>query len=89
MPYIGHDLDWCYRVREHGGRMGVCRQVAVRHSYLRNLADDAESQITTRRAELRKAAEQPTLDRLVEKYGESWRKKLYGSGWQAAPAPPR
>ena len=86
MPYVGHDLDWCYRVREHGERVGVCRQVSVGHSYLRNLTD-AESAITARRAELRRAAEQPTLDRLVEKYGEGWRKKLYGPGPRAARAP--
>jgi GT2 family glycosyltransferase len=78
MPYIGHDLDWCYRVREQGGKVGVCRQVSVRHSYLRNLTAP-ESAVTLRRAELRRAAEQPTLDRLVEKYGASWRKKLYRS----------
>jgi hypothetical protein len=79
MPYIGHDLDWCYRVRAQGGKVGVCRQVSVGHSYLRNLIA-SEAAITQRRAELRQAAEEPTVRRLIEKYGEGWRKKLYGPG---------
>jgi hypothetical protein len=79
MPYVGHDLDWCYRVRAEGGKVGVCRQVSVGHAYLRNLTD-ADSPITTRRAELRQAAEAPTLNRLIEKYGAGWKKKLYGRG---------
>lgn len=73
MPYMGHDLDWGYRIREAGYKIGVHHGVSVEHSYIRHSPDHP---ITRARHSNRKAMDQLTKARLVEKYGPQWESKL-------------
>lgn len=79
MPYVGHDLDWSYRVLRAGFHVGVCRDVIIHHSYLRHL-DSKGHLATVERARLRQIAEPLTTAALVKKYGADWREKLYYKG---------
>lgn len=79
MPYVGHDLDWSYRVQKAGFYVGVIREVLIGHAYLRFL--DAESDACTKeRLRLRNAAAEPTTQALVNKYGDNWKALLYYNG---------
>lgn len=79
MPYVGHDLDWSYRVKQAGFKIGVKRDVVIGHHYLRHL-DNQSALVTQERTRLRKLAELPTEQALAKKYGDNWRQKLYYKG---------
>jgi hypothetical protein len=75
MPYMGHDLDWGYRVKKEGHRMGVHHGVEAKHTYIRfnkNL-----STVTDIRKRLRKLWDEHTEYVLTQKYGENWKSKLH------------
>ena len=74
MPYWGHDLDWGYRVRAAGWKIGVLYDEELGHVYIRN--SGLTHHITVRRMEKRKATNAKTRAALVGKYGGQWRKKL-------------
>jgi hypothetical protein len=74
MPYSGHDLDWGYRVRHAGWKVGVYHDATIRHVYIRHA--DKSHPITQERLRLRMAAEEPTKRLLGRKYGGDWFKKL-------------
>lgn len=72
MPYMGHDLDWSYRVKEAGYKIGVDMSVGIKHVYVRHL----NRIISRQRAEKRKRANPSTYQELIRIYGEEWRKVL-------------
>ncbi len=78
MPYVGHDLDWSWRVRRAGYHLGVARSVRINHVYNRHLSQVEEA--TKQRAAAREAAIAPTECRLVEKYGPGWKQVLRYAG---------
>ena len=74
MPYWGHDLDWGYRVRAAGWKLGVHYDAEIGHVYIRNAENDHH--ITHKRLQKRRATNASTRAALVAKYGGQWRKKL-------------
>lgn len=76
MPYWAHDLDWGYRVRQVGGKIGVHYGTQVRHEYIRFKARRKPLPVTVERQRLRKQTNESTRQRLVELYGENWGKVL-------------
>jgi GT2 family glycosyltransferase len=74
MPYWGHDLDWGWRVRHAGHRLGVDRDVTVEHCYLRN---KVQHPATLERARLRRSTDGPTRRALAATYGANWRAELW------------
>lgn len=79
MPYVGHDLDWGFRVRSEGHKIGVYHGCHVEHVYIRNNPNGHE--VTKIRKALRKSWEKPTTEKLIGKYGQDWREVLgyYGN----------
>lgn len=73
MPYDGHDLDWGYRVRRAGHKIGVHHGVRVDHTYLRRLAKHG---VTRERSRLRRQEHDKTFGILEERYGPEWRRLL-------------
>lgn len=72
MPYVGHDLDWSYRIRErltqvpavyHGEKLG--------HTYIRKKRQF--NPYTRARKRARQQADQSTIRALENKYGKNWR----------------
>jgi len=78
MPYWGHDLDWGYRVRAAGHKIGVYHGEQVGHSYIRNTKNN--NRITERRYELRRKTNASTRHALVNKYGSDWKQVLQWQG---------
>lgn len=77
MPYTGHDIDWGYRVRKDGYKVGTLYDAVLGHTYIRN--NKAQHPITQKRKELRSQAIEPTKVALHRKYGHTWRRLLeYG-----------
>lgn len=76
MPYWGHDLDWGYRVRQAGGKIGVHYSAPIQHEYIRHKVKRMPLPITKERRRLRKETDESTRQRLVELYGENWGKVL-------------
>lgn len=76
MPYWGHDLDWGYRVRQAGGKVGVHHGVVIQHEYIRFKVRSKPHPITKERLRLRKSTDGLTRKRLTELYGENWGKVL-------------
>jgi len=74
MPYWGHDLDWGFRAREIGCKLGVFHGETLGHTYIRHTAKIHHT--TAKRARLRKITNAPTRDALIHKYGTGWRKVL-------------
>lgn len=73
MPYWGHDMDWCWRVREAGYLVGVDHGSEVGHVYNRHLNPHP---VTRRRASLRRNTSRSTSKRLEELYGHAWKDLL-------------
>lgn len=73
MPYWGHDLDWGFRVRKAGHKVGVSHKCQVDHVYIR---DCKPNPITLKRKELRRASNHSTRVALQCKYGKDWKKVL-------------
>lgn len=78
MPFVGHDLDWSYRVKEKGHKLFVHHGVKIGHSYLRH--NRFGSDITDIRKKIRKSWEAHTTNALMNKYGIEWRKVLKYEG---------
>lgn len=74
LPYSGHDLDWGYRIRQKGHKLGVCHATKIEHVYIRHSQSKHPSTID--RLRLRDQFEEPTKQALRRKYGPDWFKKL-------------
>jgi GT2 family glycosyltransferase len=74
MPYVGHDLDWGYRVRQAGFKIGLNHKTEIEHAYIRHSPDHA---VTAQRMRLRRESDDATVNRLIEKYGPDYKKKLH------------
>ena len=74
MPYWGMDLDFGYRLRQDGYKLGVHHGVKISHEYIRN--NKGRHYITERRKLLRRQTDLQTRNRLIEKYGNDWRDKV-------------
>jgi len=74
MPYWGHDLDWSYRAKQEGAKLGVCYDASVGHVYIRN---NLVHPITRQRMSNRKRTDNQTTRELRRIYGANWRKLLY------------
>lgn len=75
LPYYYHDLDWSYRVRQAGHKLGVHLGVEIGHVYLRD-KEDAHP-ISVQRARLRNRATPRSQSHMVAKYGRNWRKIVW------------
>lgn len=69
LPYYYHDLDWSYRVKQEGFKLGVHKGVEVGHVYLRN---NENHPISIERARLRRAAVPAMKAHMEKKYGPNW-----------------
>lgn len=78
MPYVGHDVDWGFRVREAGFKVGVYHGAKLGHTYIRHAA--RVEPVTAQRRARRQAAMRGTGDALARKHGPDWRKKLNYNG---------
>jgi len=76
MPYWGHDLDWGYRVRKAGHKLGVYYGEQLGHVYIRYASTQNNDRITARRYELRRKTNQMTRIALIAKYGAAWKREL-------------
>lgn len=74
MPYSGHDLDWGYRMRQKGYKLGAARSAKVDHVYIRHSA--SKHPATVARLRLRNVQEDLTKQTLARKYGPDWFNKL-------------
>jgi GT2 family glycosyltransferase len=74
MPYWGHDLDFGHRARKAGHKIGVLEGVYIVHEYIRN--NDRRHELTQKRWLRRRATNEQTRSRLIEKYGIQWEKTL-------------
>ncbi len=74
MPYWGHDLDFSYRVKQAGGKVGVCKDISVFHTYIR--FKDQQNVWTMNRQLLRTMSNAETSAALDKKYGPNARKLL-------------
>jgi hypothetical protein len=70
LPYVGHDLDWGFRVSEAGHKIGVHHGTEVKHTYIR--FNNKPHPVTEMRKQMRKMWRTHTENKLVEKYGENW-----------------
>jgi hypothetical protein len=75
MPYDIHDLDWSFRVKSNGHKLGVHYGVEVGHTYLRN--SKSVEAITEKRKTLRRLALTRTHEYAAKKYGKDWRDKIW------------
>lgn len=75
LPYWYMDLDWSYRVRQAGLRLGVCNIAQVNHVYLRNNKREFISKIRDR---LRIHHKPAMVNHMVSKYGLNWKRIM---GW--------
>ena len=71
MPYWGHDLDWSYRVKQAGHKLGVFHGGVLGHEYIRN--NRRKHPVTVRRAAIRVSTNGSTQAALEKKYGPNWR----------------
>lgn len=75
MPYWGHDLDWGFRVRQAGWKVGVdqgCESIG--HTYIRHVQNPLP--VTKKRHALRHASNRATRKALIRKYGNNWAQVL-------------
>jgi hypothetical protein len=77
MPYWGQDLDWSYRVRSKGCKLGVHYGARVDHTYIRNNKNDHP--VTEARKRLRNMTDDMTRQKLISKYGNNWKKTVWPS----------
>ena len=77
MPYWGHDLDWGYRVRQSGYKLGCLSTETIDHIYIRNAKDHP---VTKARWNLRKRFNMSTGIALRNKYGKDYKKVLKWQG---------
>lgn len=74
MPYWGFDLDWGYRVRKAGYKVGVLYDETVGHDYIKSSLE--ENPITTIRKAKRVESFHSTRKALFNTYGPDWRRIL-------------
>jgi 3-deoxy-D-manno-octulosonate 8-phosphate phosphatase (KDO 8-P phosphatase) len=74
LPYWAHDLDWGYRVWSAGYSIAVNYDLEVGHTYIRH---SKMHPVTKERLRQRRAADQPTREALVKKYGAEWRDIIF------------
>ena len=72
MPYVGFDLDWSYRVRQAGWKLGVDDTQILGHTYLKE-SNTPRHPATKIRKERRMVALAGTHLKLESKYGKRWR----------------
>jgi GT2 family glycosyltransferase len=75
LPYWGYDADWGYRVGQEGWKILVDQRYSIDHVYMRHLPKGNAT--TELRWQRMVEATDATLQRLVQKYGPNWRKRLY------------
>jgi len=75
LPYYYMDLDWSYRVREQGLKVGVDHGCQIRHIYLRNAEN--EHPIQRIRKQLRAYWTPISQNHMAQKWGKGWEKKLW------------
>lgn len=76
MPYWGHDIDWCARLRADGHTVAVDYDISINHVYIRN---SKTHQATLNRRQLRAKSDNATRKELERIYGADWRKKIFPS----------
>ena len=75
LPYYYMDLDWAYRVREQGLKVGVQHGCEIGHTYLRNFDD--EHQISRIRKQLRSYWTPISQNHMRQKWGKDWQIKMW------------
>jgi len=76
MPYVGMDLDWSHRANLAGWNLRATNRAQVQHTYLRFNAPEEISKIRER---LRALYAYSTEARMVEKYGQNWKAKVWAT----------
>lgn len=76
LPYWGHDIDVCYRLRKDGYEIGVHHGFTIGHTYIRHNLKNG-NRFTKRRYELRKKTDASTRRALERKYGHEWRDIIF------------
>lgn len=74
MPYVGHDMAWSYDMRMHGHTVAVLHGTEIGHIYIRH--NRIPHPATNKRKRLRAAEVQPTIKRLIERYGPDYKSKI-------------
>lgn len=74
LPYYYMDLDWCYRMRQFGHKVGVHHGVEIGHTYLRN---KKEHPIGTIRKQLRNYWTPISQRHMAQKWGLDWQTKMW------------
>lgn len=72
MPYWGQDLDWGYRVKQAGHKIGVFHGEQLGHTYIR-FKKDQQNKYTKARRKMRIQTDESTRKALFAKYGEAWK----------------
>lgn len=75
LPYVYHDLDWSYRVRQAGHTLGVHLGVEIGHEYLRKT--HSTHPVTLHRKRKRHRAMISSDARMKEKYGIRWKETVW------------
>ena len=75
LPYYYMDLDWSYRIRQQGMKVGVDHSTQIRHIYLRNFED--EHPVSRIRKQLRTYWTPISQKHMVQKWGKDWTTKLW------------
>lgn len=75
MPFWGQDLDWSFRAKASGFKIGVDYGCEIQHVYLRDIRN--EYPVTALRKQVRKFWDLKTEKRLIEKYGKNWRQIIW------------
>lgn len=78
LPYAYMDLDWCYRIRQQGGKVGVAHAAVIDHVYLR--FTQRLHYLSKVRANLRDYYRNFSQQVMIEKYGDDWRKVMQYTG---------
>lgn len=78
LPYYYMDLDWCYRMRQLGYKVGVHHGVEVKHTYLRNKeALGQGNPISSIRKQLRNYWTPISQRHMAHKWGKDWQNDLW------------
>lgn len=70
MPYMGHDLDYGYRVWKSGGKILCDYTTPIGHVYIRNAPFN---KYRAKRLQARRETNHSTKSALKRKYGEEWK----------------
>lgn len=75
MPFWGQDIDWSFKAKANGYKIGVDYGCEIKHTYLRGLSN--VHPVTELRKRVRKYWDEKTVKILIEKYGTNWKRIIW------------